>query len=247
MTPVPARSLMRSPMQMGDSPAAMAQVMQGIRELAKMHATFLQNVEKLEARLAQIQRGERGPTGPAGMGIEGPAGRDGKDGRGFDEQTARRMIKKLMPRVKDGKDAQPIPREEIVGMIFDEMISGRRKLHVGHVEGFEQTLSPIRRMIANLGMRGGGDTVVAGTGVTITNTRNGNKEISAPGAGISVIAVAGSINDSNVSFTAASQPTLLNVNGQFYQKTGGNITWSYAAGTITLSSPVGTGGSIFGI
>ncbi len=64
---------------------------------------------------------------------------------------------------------------------------------------------------------------------------------------ITVITISGTINDANVSFTASTQPTLLNINGAFYYTSGGAITWSYTSGTITLSSPVGTGGSIFGI
>lgn len=67
------------------------------------------------------------------------------------------------------------------------------------------------------------------------------------GSGITIIAVTGVIDDSNVTFTAASEPTVLVINGGVYQKTGGAITWTYLAGTITLSSPVGVGGSIFGI
>lgn len=97
-------------------------------------------------------------------------------------------------------------------------------------------------------MHGGGPTLVAGTNISITANANGTTTINGTGSGaFSVIAVAGTIDDSNVTFTSASEPTLLNINGGFYQKTGGSITWSYLAGTITLSSPVGTGGSIYGI
>ena len=67
------------------------------------------------------------------------------------------------------------------------------------------------------------------------------------GGGITIVPITGTINDTNVTFTSTSEPTLLNINGAFYQTTGGVITWTYVAGTITLSSPVGTGGSIYGI
>lgn len=67
------------------------------------------------------------------------------------------------------------------------------------------------------------------------------------GSGVTVLTVTGTINDLNVTFTTTSLPTLLAINGGFYQQSGGSITWSYLAGTITLSSPVGTGGSIFGV
>lgn len=71
--------------------------------------------------------------------------------------------------------------------------------------------------------------------------------VDATGSGLSIITVTGTIDDSNVTFTAASQPTLLFINGLCYQTTGGSITWTYVAGTITISSPIGTGGSIFGV
>lgn len=95
-------------------------------------------------------------------------------------------------------------------------------------------------------LRGGGDIVLAGNGVTIVNS-GGKKIINATPAALGIIAVSGTIDDTNVTFTAATQPTLLNINGSFYQKTGGTFTWTYVAGTITLNNAVGTGGSIFGI
>lgn len=67
------------------------------------------------------------------------------------------------------------------------------------------------------------------------------------GRGITLLPATGSIDDSNVNFTFTSQPTVLVINGATYQQTGGTITWTWLAGTATLSSPVGTGGSIFGM
>lgn len=62
-----------------------------------------------------------------------------------------------------------------------------------------------------------------------------------------VITVSGTIDDSNTSFTAAVQPSVLVINGSTYRTTGGAITWTYLAGTITLSVAVGLNGSIFGL
>lgn len=85
-----------------------------------------------------------------------------------------------------------------------------------------------------------------GAGVTATATL-GDVEVNIPGvATLTVITLTGTIDDSNVTFTAGSEPTQLVINGGIYKTTGGAITWSYVAGTITLSSPVGTGGSIYG-
>lgn len=90
-----------------------------------------------------------------------------------------------------------------------------------------------------------------GSGVTITasdddtNKRTDITFVSA--SGLSILAATGTINDSNKDFTFTSEPTLISINGVMYQKTGGAITWSFAGSTATLSSAVGTGGSIFGL
>lgn len=97
---------------------------------------------------------------------------------------------------------------------------------------------------------GGSGTVTsvnAGTNVSITGTATDPIVNSLPVGGVSNITVTGTIDDTNMTFTCASEPSNLVINGGFYAPTGGNITWSYATGTITLSSPVGTGGSIYGI
>lgn len=53
----------------------------------------------------------------------------------------------------------------------------------------------------------------------------------------------GTVDDSNLIFTVTHDPVYIVINGATY--TAGTGIWaSYAAGTITLSSPVGTGGFI---
>lgn len=95
--------------------------------------------------------------------------------------------------------------------------------------------------------------LVAGSGVTISTAddnmeKNVDVTISAQVSG-GILAATGTIDDSNVDFTFASLPSVLIINGATYQQTGGAITWSWTAGTLTatLSSPVGSGGSIFGL
>lgn len=158
---------------------------------------------------------------------------------------------------KPGKDAMPVNTQAILDQLFEEIKSGKRKLEVSHIDGLDTKFAEVRNAAAmgtpeiygkNTWKRGGGDTVVAGSGVTITNTPDGNKKISASGGGgITPITVTGTIDDSNTSFSADTEPTLLNINGAFYLKIGGAYTWSYSGTTITLNEPVGTGGSIFGV
>lgn len=81
-------------------------------------------------------------------------------------------------------------------------------------------------------------------------TLTGNGTISSPlsvTSSLAIIAVTGTIDDSNTTFASATQPTILVINGGVYQKTGGSITWTWVATVITLSSPVGSGGAIFGL
>lgn len=70
--------------------------------------------------------------------------------------------------------------------------------------------------------------------------------ISSWGGGVKM-SVSGTVDDSNVVFVVASEPMVLVINGGVYESTGGAITWTYSEGNLTLSSPVGTGGSIFAL
>ena len=89
---------------------------------------------------------------------------------------------------------------------------------------------------------------VAGTDVGITvaddNTnKRVNMTISASGAAVTFETPVGDVNDTNTTFTVANNPIYLIINGMVYTEGNGTYT-SYLAGTITLSTPVGTGGFI---
>lgn len=116
---------------------------------------------------------------------------------------------------------------------FGEEVSSGGSVPIEH-DGVAVVLAP-----SFINFKGAVDVLANGTGVDIT--------ITGGGGGFNTIAITGTINDSNVTFTAPSDPALLVINGAVYLKTGGAITWSYSAGSITLSSPVGTGGSIYGL
>ncbi len=152
------------------------------------------------------------------------------------------------------KPAKPleIDHEKLAEALMKGIIKGK-KLKMEHIDGLSEEIAVQRNQLAgkvygrDTLVRGGGDTVAAGSGISIATDANGKKVITSTVTGLTIIAISGTIDDSNKIFTAASEPTLLNINGSFYQKTGGNITWTYLAGTITLSSAIGTGGSIFGV
>ena len=92
--------------------------------------------------------------------------------------------------------------------------------------------------------------LIAGTGVTLTyNSVRGVGELTISNDSVegTVLTATGTINDSNLDFTFTSLPSIIVINGASYLQTGGAITWSWTTLTATLSSPVGVGGSIYGI
>ena len=91
--------------------------------------------------------------------------------------------------------------------------------------------------------------LIAGTNVSIavaddnSNKRVGLTISASGGAGVSYETPVGDVNDTNTTFTVSNTPVYINVNGLIYRE-GEGIFTSYVAGTITLSTPVGTGGFI---
>ncbi len=165
----------------------------------------------------------------------------------IDENKIVKRVAKLIPKPKDGDPG----KHADVGAVIQVLREGGH-LRAENIVVGETTLDKHLRIMDEVarrnGVRGGGDTVAQGSGILITTNANGQKVITATGSGgFTPITVTGVINDSNKTFASVTLPTLLNINGAFYLPTGGAITWTWIAGTITLSTAVGTGGSIFGI
>lgn len=91
--------------------------------------------------------------------------------------------------------------------------------------------------------------LVAGSNVTLTyNYANGRNDITISATGgsgaFSLLAATGAVNDTNTAFTFPSEPTMVVVNGASYRDGHG---CSITGTSVTLDSPVGTGGDIYGI
>lgn len=143
---------------------------------------------------------------------------------------------------------EKLPKSEQITLesLLNQIHAADAPIKISAIKGLDKMLRDVQRNSGKM-IHGGGMTLAAGVGQTLTRNQNGTWTLSGGAASLTPIAITGVINDSNMSFTAPSQPTLLNINGAFYQQTGGAITWTYVLGTITLSIPVGVGGSIFGI
>lgn len=90
--------------------------------------------------------------------------------------------------------------------------------------------------------------LIAGTNITLSYSyANGRNDITingGAGGSMSVLAATGTINDSNVVFTFASEPKLVVVNGAAYRH-GAGVT--IATTTATLDNPPGSGGDVYGL
>lgn len=159
-------------------------------------------------------QGEQGIQGERGLnGVNGKDGLNGKDGaNGKDAVIDYKKILKsvVIPKPKDGRNAD---ERMVVEKILKTL--SKKKIHIDDIDGFkeglEQTISPIRNLAA--GFRGGGDTVVAGSGVSIANDGNGKKVIATTLLGIKPQVPTGVINGVNRTFTCIGVVAVVFVDG----------------------------------
>ncbi len=142
----------------------------------------------------------------------------------------------------------PKPKNIDIGEIIEKV---RGKIKTQDIIGFNEIIEMLRRQIdASKTWRGGGDTVAAGTNITITTDSNGNKVISSSGGGSSINfsdseTPSGTINGVNTSFTLANTPDpalslilsrnrSIQIQGVDYTLSGNTITTTTApaGGTI---------------
>lgn len=184
-----------------------------------------------------------------------PTPKDGEDGDDavIDEvsivKKAAKLVLANLPEPKPVKIPK-IDHEKLAGIVAQQIDEGKIKLKSKHIEDYEDPTKSaevvLRRFIARGALHGAGDTVKAGTNITLTRNSDGTTTISSSGGSSSspILTATGSINDSNTVFTFATTPAFVVVNGATYIH-GGGVT--IAGTTVTLDNPVGTGGSIYGI
>lgn len=188
-------------------------IAKAIADLTRMHDGLLSNVDvvkgMVEQNKAQLRailnlpkgdKGDRGPIGPQGIpGRDGKDGKDGKDGfvpvKGkdyFTKEDKEEVLLSTLARIrmpKDGEDAvvdEEKLKESIIEKLREEDMLGVKKLS-GEVSSYRNQLA-----MKQAGQHGGGDTVVAGTNISIVTNANGQKVISATGSGT------GSVTDVSV-------------------------------------------------
>lgn len=158
------------------------------------------------------------------------------------------IIKKVLKQIPNPDKSKEVDHATIADKVV-EMLQTDKKLNVKHIEGFaegmEQTLSPIRRLAA--GFRGGGDTVKAGSNITITTDINGKKVIAASGGGTSTI-YSEVLTDSGDHQNFTSAHTITSVlslqdgtgRGVPLKDASGNTNYTFSGTTLTLAAPDST-------
>ena len=223
-------------------------------EMQQMHAEMMaQNMAENKDKMAEIEshvleaknhiktisKGEKGDTIlPPTLGeiIEAvkpliPKPIDGITPT-VDYKKAATLAAQLIPKPKDGES---VDEKSVIEKVIDTLVTGKKKLNIKHIEGYseglEQTIAPIRSLAA--GFRGGGDTVSAGSGISIS-TVNGVKTITATGSGVTYETPTGTVNGSNNIFTVTATPLFVIVDGVTYFENNG---YTLAGLTITTSVP----------
>lgn len=163
-----------------------------------------------------------------------------------------KILQKVFDRI-DSREKKEVDTDALTDSVLEKIqnLPGK-KLSAKHIDGLEQTMSAFfNQLVARGGyLHGGGvPSLTAGSNITLTPKSDGGYIISSSGGGgsFAIIPVAGTIDDTNKIFTSVTEPTVLVIRGLTYQPTGGDYTWSWSAGTITLNEAIGTGGSIFGL
>lgn len=218
-----------------------------------------QKASEVRDQVKVIKKGDKGdkgdtvvgPPGPMGpkpiAGVDYPIPKNGKDGE--------RVVGPQGKQGERGNDGVSPDPQEIISTLL-EIIKEKKLFKVEHIDGLGLQLVNLQNGISagiqqagrhygkDTWAKGGGDRVLAGSNITITTNSDGAKTIASSGGSFSVITVTGTIDNSNRSFTAASTPNLVNVNGVFYRH-GHGVTISGTS--ITLDAPVGADGDIYAV
>lgn len=203
--------------------------------------------QKIEARLAEIRNGIDGKDGRDGKnGSVGPRGEKGNKGdKGNIGPTGPRGLKG--DKGDPGKDIDLDTVDEIQNKLedFDKKLSETRPaggVFIGPSRGVFLFVDGEKKGLQNT------LNIVPGTGVTLSyNRANGRNDITinATGSGsFNVLAATGTVDDSNTTFTFASEPVLVVVNGTSYRH-GHGVTISSTS--VTLDNPAGVGGDCYGL
>jgi hypothetical protein len=185
------------------------------------------------------EKGDTGPQGPQGQqgprGFAGEPGRDGRDGRnGIDGRDG-----------KNGKDGITPAVDDLIEKVIAEL--EKRPANERLV-----TKEELTNFLKRGGFRGGGDTVAAGSNVTITRANGITTISSSAGGGFTTLAPTETPNGTRTVFTfstATAKPSFIIVDNVWMQATtkAGTVNWTWNNGTKQATCTVAPTDDIIGI
>jgi hypothetical protein len=203
------------------------------QDLIAVHEKFIAKMEEIDNLINKKigPKGEKGEKGDRGeSGKDGKNGENGSDGYVPTREELLSLITPLIPEVQSQKliitDEHiakitekvskgitlptPIIKNELdienLLSLLDKAPKGKR-LNMKFIDGLEQTIQSLSSQITSKGyIRGGGDIVKAGTGITVVVDSNGNKIISSSitGANFATESLTGTQSGNNVTLNLAS-------------------------------------------
>lgn len=172
--------------------------------------------------------------------IKGVHFNDGIDGKDAELPDVEQLVKLAVKQIKELKGNDRI---ELTSIRNGEQIA--RALNYPKVKGVLKDM-PDSLLEGDQRWGGGGDTVVAGTDITITTNATGQKVISAA-SGFDILIATGTVDGNNTIFTFTQVPTVVVSDGVWLTQldNNGNAQWTNVGTTITMNIPPIN--SIFGI
>lgn len=172
-------------------------------DLMALHKEFLVKHGELKSFISDLYKTKT--KGEPGKSIIGPQGPQGEPGRTYTAQELLMLLQPVLPVPQAGKDAVITQRHidmaatlvakkikipklnpeidpmKIIDIVLN-MPEGKR-LTTKHIDGLEQTIEAIKNQTKHGYLHGGGDTVKAGTNITIVQNSDGTKTITSSGGG----------------------------------------------------------------
>jgi len=196
------RKPVKSPIQPTQNPLFLVKL---AADLLKVHESFNGGIETLTAHASVIRekaerikklpkgdRGERGLKGDPGKdGKDGKDGRDGTDAKIDYDLLREEVVEDVLARIrqpKDGKDAV-VDYQAIVAQVSASFAEKLKEMKIADLPHISRELASYRNQLAgkvygkDTWARGEGDTVSAGSNITLVPQADGTVQINASGGG----------------------------------------------------------------
>lgn len=230
----------------GDEPAEADNVMMLIRRGKKGEKGDKGDQGEKGDKGDQGDRGEKGDKGDSIQGEQGPVGPMGPQGPQGNTPEVDYDLIASKAKGKDGKNGKDGKSPTISSII--EKLKG--KISIEDIADLKDTLEFLTQK--NVASKTVSLVELDDVDYSLATRTNG-KYVIPPNTGASLsilVATAGTVDDSNTSFTFASVPSIVVINGLSYRNgstSGGSPVWTIVGLVVTLAFPVGVGGDIYAL